>query len=106
MDLNLLVLAGQLANNPMIVKHPNSDMNRLELVVRTETMVGDTPVDTLNWLHWSGVSDDELSALRLVKGDRVWVAGYVTSSDVTDRTYIYAIEVQKNVLEMETLNGS
>ena len=83
MDLNLAVIAGNLSAEPEIrvfdTKEPDdpqlSNINVVRLLVTTRTESPKRRIDVIPVSWWC--SDDELAALELRKGDRVWVAGAV-----------------------------
>ena len=115
MDLNLAVIAGRLSAEPDIrvfdTKEPDdpqlSNINVVRLLVTTRTEAPKRRIDVIPVSWWC--SDDELAALELRKGDRVWIAGAVQrrfwrDDEAKSSIEVTAYDVQKNVPERGVAN--
>jgi single-stranded DNA-binding protein len=103
MDLNLVVIAGRLAANPE-VRVSNGGVAVMRLLVTTKTDEPRRRIDVVP-VTWWDVTEEQVEALDLHQGERVWVAGTIQrrfwSSDEgrRSRMEVVARDVQKGVNE-------
>jgi single-stranded DNA-binding protein len=103
MDLNLVVIAGRLAADPE-VKRFDGGSQLMRLLVTTKTDEPRRRIDVVP-VTWWDVTEEQIEALDLRQGERVWVAGTIQrrfwSSDEGRRSRIEVVarDVQKGVNE-------
>ena len=87
MDLNIVVVSGTLSVHPQINTFQNGK-GEMVLTVKTKSeskMARFTKA-------WYLTTDDDIKKLALVRGDRVWVSGYLQDNDLI-ATHVQKVEV-------------